>query len=427
MTTTPPVDRLISRGFPRAKEARGRNPAFDPSPSVIAAVNAQIRRVGPGLYGVACSGGADSLALADATIRAAGAANVLVLTIDHGLTPASAAASEAVATWARGRGVVAVVRRVEVERRGSLEAAARAARYAALETLAEQLGLVCVLVGHTARDQAETVVLRLLRGTGPAGLAGIPVQRGRFLRPFLSIERDAIDAYVRTHALPVWEDPMNDDRRHARVRVRQEILPVLRHENPQLDTALVRLARSAAEWLEVIDALARPFARFPIDRAALAAQPAAVRKRALSLALEVAGLDYDAVHLEHLDRMITAPERGQISIDVRGGSIVRSYGTLSIAPGHASTPSQELVTLEERYDLRVWRAGDRMKPARLKGRSRKLSDLYIDAKVPRSARTTARVLVRRSDATIVWAEHLGAAVGESFGDLPIPAQSGGKF
>jgi tRNA(Ile)-lysidine synthase len=394
---------------------------------LIAAVNAQIGRVGPGLYGVACSGGADSLALADAAIHAAGAAHVVVLSIDHGLTPAGAAASAAVAAWARERGAAAVVRRVDVVRRGSLEAAARTARYAALEALADELGLACVLVGHTARDQAETVVLRLLRGTGPAGLAAIAVQRGRFVRPFLALDREAIDAYVRARALPVWSDPMNDDRRLARVRVRRDILPALRRENPQLDAALVRLAGSAAEWLEVIDGLARPFARFPIDGPALAVQPAAIRKRAVSLALEAAGLDYDAVHLERIDRMVMARERGQISIDVRGGAIVRSYGTLSVARRDEPTPRPPLDAPHDDYELRTWRAGDRMRPARLKGRSRKLSDLYIDAKVPRDARVAARVLVRRSDATIVWAEHLGAAFDEPGFCAPRPARSGGKF
>jgi tRNA(Ile)-lysidine synthase len=403
MTTTPPVDLLT------------------------AAVNAQIRRVGAGLYGVACSGGADSIALADAAIRAAGAAHVVVLSIDHGLDPASAATSEAVAAWARQRGAAAVVRRVALARRSSIEAAARAARYAALDALADELGLACVLVGHTARDQAETVVLRLLRGTGPAGLAAIPVQRGRFVRPFLQIERAVIDAHVAAHALPVWCDPMNDDRRIARVRVRHEILPALRRENPQLDAALVRLARSAAEWLAVIDGLARPFARFPIQAVALAAQLPAVRKRALSIALEIAGLDYDAVHLEQLDRAVLAPAQGQISIDVRGGSIVRTYGVLSVrAPVAPGSPSAlPLDVPHDEYELRTWRAGDRMRPARLKGRSRKLSDLYIDAKVPRDRRSLARVLVRRHDAKIVWAEYIGSASGESwFGEPPIASWIG---
>jgi tRNA(Ile)-lysidine synthase len=224
----------------------------------------------------------------------------------------------------------------------------------------------------------------------------------------------------------VWDDPMNEDLQIARVRVRREILPALRRENPQLDAALVRLATSATEWLEVIDALARPFARFPIATAALAAQPAAIRKRAVSLALEAAGLDYDAAHLDQLDRVITAPAHGQVSIDVRGGAVIRSYGVLSIASTDVATPPQ-LVAPHDGFELRVWRAGDRMRPARLKGRSRKLSDLYIDAKVPRAARRTARVLVRVNDATIVWAEHVGAAFGEPRFFESIPTRSAGKF
>ncbi|HEX3763894.1 MAG TPA: tRNA lysidine(34) synthetase TilS [Kofleriaceae bacterium] len=396
---------------------------------VIAAVNAQIGRVGPGLYGVACSGGADSMALADAAIRAAGAAHVVVLVIDHGLVPGAAEVAQGVAAWARGQGAAAVIRAVRVARRGSLEAAAREARYAALDALADELGLACILVGHTARDQAETVLLRILRGTGPAGLAAIPAQRGRFARPLLGLGRAAIDAYVAARGLPIWDDPMNDDRRLARVRVRCDILPLLRRENPQLDAALVRLAGSAAEWLEVIDGQARAFARFPIEAAALAALPAAVRKRALSLALEAAGLDYDATHLDAVDALITARDRGEIALDLPGGAVVRSYGVVSVVVGaerRGPTPLP-LEAPHAGYELRTWRPGDRMRPARLKGRSRKLSDLYIDAKVPRAARAVARVLVRSSDATIVWAEHLGLAYGESRAISPLPARSDGKF
>ena len=393
---------------------------------VTAAVNAQIGQVGPGLYGVACSGGADSIALADAAIRVAGPGHVVVLTIDHGLVPGSAEAAAAVAAWARGQGAAAVVRQVTVARGGSLEAAARRVRYAALDALADELGLACVLVGHTARDQAETVLLRLLRGTGPAGLAAIAAQRGRFARPLLGLDLAVIDGYVAARGLAVWDDPMNEDRRVARVRVRRELLPALRRENPQLDAALIRLAASAAEWLEVIDGLARPFARFPVDAAALAAQPAAVRKRAISLALEAAGLDYDAGHLEQLDRLVAAPDRGRVAIDVPGGTVVRSYGVVSVAARGEPTPPA-LEAPHAGYELRTWRPGDRMRPARLKGRSRKLSDLYIDAKVPRAARVVARVLVRTSDATIVWAEHLGPAFGEPCAVSPIPARSDGKF
>ena len=410
MTTTAPVDLLIA--------------------AVDAHLGRQIGQVGPGRFGVACSGGADSLALAHAAIRIAGPAHVVVLSIDHGLTDEAAAASRGVAAWARGLGAEAVVRRVALARRSSLEAAARAARYAALGELADEHGLVCVMLGHTARDQAETVMLRLLRGTGPAGLAAIPARRGRFVRPLLAIDRAAVDAYVHAHQLPVWSDPMNADRRLARVRVREEILPALRRENPQLDAALVRLAGSAAEWIEVIDALARPLAQFPIDCPALAGHPAAVRKRAVAIALDAAGFDYDAVHLERIDALVTAAPRGQRTVEIPGGAVVRSYYVLSVARRGSSAAARAMpaaVAVPAGCELRRWRAGDRMRPVRLKGRSRKLSDLYIDAKLPRLLRDAARVLVRTSDATIVWAEHLGYAYGEPIFEPGMPPRSDGKF
>jgi tRNA(Ile)-lysidine synthase len=387
------------------------------------------------LVGVACSGGADSMALADAAIEVAGAARVAVLTIDHGLTADSARVAGEVAAWARGRGAVAAVERVAVPRRASLEAAARDARYAALERLADRLGAARVLVGHTARDQAETVLLRILRGTGPAGLAGIPAARGRFVRPLLALERAAIEAYVAARGLPTWVDPMNDDPRLARVRVRRELLPRLGRENPQLPAALVRLARSAAEWAEVVDGLAAPHAGLPIACAELAPLPAAVRKRAVALALDRAGVDYDAAHLDAIDRLITRPPRGTARLDLPSARLVRTYDQLALEPpasaaiDHAA-PSPQLPPLAPPpgpYLLRAWQRGDRMKPARLKGRSRKLSDLYIDAKVPRAARASARVLVRTTTGAIVWAEHVGLAHDEPAHLAPVPARSDRSF
>lgn len=383
-------------------------------------VESAIRQIGQGVYGVACSGGADSLALADAAIDVAGAANVVVLTIDHGLAPGSADVAAGVAAWARSRGAAAVVERVEVPRRASLEAAARDARHAALARLAEQLGLVAVLFGHTARDQAETVLMRILRGTGPAGLVAMRARE----RPLLALDRAEIEAYVAARGLPVWNDPMNADPRFTRVRVRTQILPLLRAENPQLDAALVRLAASTAEWLDVIDAIARPHATLPIELAALRAQPPAIRKRAVALALEAARIEHDAAHLEAIDRVVMQPARGEVSLDLPGARIVRTYDRLDLARPHAHV---ELVPPTGPYELRVWRPGDRMRPARLKGRSRKLSDLYVDAKIPRAQRATARVLVRTTDAVIVWAEHLGPAFDEPASVVPKAVQMGGSF
>lgn len=386
---------------------------------LTAAVTAARDRVGLGLYGVACSGGADSLALAHALISVAGASRVVVVTIDHGLNPQSAEVAAAVGQWAIGQGAASMVRRVVVEDRASLEAAARTARYAALDVIAADLGLACVMLGHTARDQAETVLMRIIRGTGPAGLAGIPAQRGLIVRPLLALPREAIDAYVAAHALPAWDDPMNADPQLTRVRFRQTVLPALRHENPQLDAALLRLASSAGEWLAVIDAGAARFARFPIACDNLAAQPAAIRKRAVSLALEAAEVDYDAVHLDRIDALVTRRAQGELVLDLPGARITRRYDTLDLgAPDHAT--ATDLVRPDGPYELRVWVPGDRMRPVRLKGRSRKLSDLYIDAKVPRDLRTRARVLVCTTDGSIVWAEHLGLAFAAAENLRPTP-------
>jgi tRNA(Ile)-lysidine synthase len=388
----------------------------DPVRTLRTVVDAAIGELAGKPIGVACSGGADSMALADAAI--ANGAQIVVVTVDHQLSPGSSSVAAAVAAWARGRGAVADVRVVDVVRRASLEAAAREARYAALEAAIETHGLRAMLLAHTARDQAETVLLRIVRGTGPAGLAGMAVRRGAFVRPLLALRRSEIDAYVVARELPTWSDPMNADLAYARVRMREQLLPALRAENPAIDDALVRLASSAREWLDAIDALAAPWAAFPIACSALASQPAAIRKRALSRALDGAGIAYDAVHLDQLDALICAGPRGEVAVDVPGGRVIRSYDTLApvaeVAPARLAAPPG--------CALRRWQPGDRM---RLGPHTRKLSDLYGDLKVPRHLREHARVLVRASDDVIVWAEHLGVAFGEPQDLLPI--RTGGSF
>lgn len=375
------------------------------------AVQAMLDRVAhDARIGVACSGGVDSVALAHAAIEVAGADRVWVVTIDHGLHTSSSRIARAVVDWANSLGVRGVVRSVEVAERASLEAAARDARFAAFEGLVRELGLAALWLGHTARDQAETVLMRILRGTGPAGLAGIPRVRGPFVRPFLHLPRAATEAYVAAHSLPTWDDPMNADHAIQRVRIRDEILPRLRAENPALDQALLRLAATAREWLDVIDAAAARLGRLPIECSVLAAQPAAVRKRALAIALEHQGIGFDAAHLEQLDALVTAPCRGEVAIDVPGARLVRRYDQLGLDLAASSSGCDWLAP--PGHVLRRWQPGDRMRPKRLKGRSRKLSDLFMDAKVPRHLRRLAHVLVRSSDGAIVWAEHIGVAFDE---------------
>lgn len=384
---------------------------------MLAAVTAALGPLSAdGRIGVALSGGLDSLVLADAAQCALGRAAVLALHVDHGLSPGSAQVAHEVGQWAAGRQLAYRSVRVEVPRRGSLEEAARVARYHALETLATEESLRAVATAHTARDQAETVLLRILRGTGVAGLAAIAARRGCWVRPLLALSRQAIEDYARQRGLVAWEDPMNADRRFARVRVRHELLPALARENPALERALGRLAEQAAEWTAALDELAGPLAERLSVSALVSAGPA-VRKRALALALAARGVPFDAVHLRAIEALLTRAAGGTACVSVPGAEVFREYDVLRIerraavsAVAYVDVPEAgvpEALRDPDRFEIRSPRAGDRMRPARLRGRSRKLSDLFVDAKVPRRQRATARVVCRRSDGEIVWVEHVG--------------------
>jgi tRNA(Ile)-lysidine synthase len=183
-----------------------------------------------GLVLVACSGGADSMALAAAAVFVA--PRVGVVTVDHGLQEGSAERAQAVAKWADSIGAApAEVLTVTVGKAGGPEAAAREARYEALADAARRLDASCVLLGHTEDDQAETVLLALARGSGPRGIAAMPARFERhgvfFVRPMLEISRATCRAACEAQALNVWDDPHNVDSSYARARVRASVMPAL--------------------------------------------------------------------------------------------------------------------------------------------------------------------------------------------------------
>jgi tRNA(Ile)-lysidine synthase len=174
---------------------------------------------------VACSGGADSLALL--VLATAAGFDVVAVHVDHGLRPDSSLDGAVVGAAAARLGVALRTTTVVVPDRGSQEATARDARYAALEAARAELGAEAVLVGHTRDDQAETVLLQLLRGTGTAGLAGMPAVRGTIVRPLLDLDRaDTVELCARAGLAPVV-DPTNGDERFRRNWVRRTLLPVL--------------------------------------------------------------------------------------------------------------------------------------------------------------------------------------------------------
>ncbi|MGY2700675.1 tRNA lysidine(34) synthetase TilS [Nocardioides sp. HB32] len=298
----------------------------------VAAVRRSVRRslsgVDPGrTVVVACSGGADSLALLAATVfegRRAGW-HVVGATVDHGLQEGSAAhAAHVVDQMAVLGADETVAATVQVDAPGlGPEAAARRARFAVLEELAERLDAAAVLLGHTRDDQAETVLLGLARGSGGRSLAGMRRSFDRFVRPLLDLSRDDTVTACQVEGIEYWLDPHNEDPAYARVRVRRTVLPVLEEQlGPGVAAALARTADQLRADMDLLDDVAEAayaeLADLPVD--GLLAQPAPVRRRVLRLAALAAGSPASELFHEHvlgLDALLT-DWHGQKWVDLPG-------------------------------------------------------------------------------------------------------------
>jgi tRNA(Ile)-lysidine synthase len=319
---------------------------------------------------VACSGGADSVALLHLlfTMRDELGLRVGVAHLHHGLRGAEADADAAyVAELAERLGLPLVGERADVpararERGQSLEAAAREARYEFLERAAEAGGWERVALGHTGSDRVESVLLNLLRGSGLHGLRGMPAARGRFIRPLLTAWRAETEAYCAHWDLHPRLDRSNLDPEHAtRNRVRLELLPLLRAQyNPAADEALLRLAEAVEEELEwtepQVAALAEGALRatspppcppplageggkegsVAIHLAALAGAPAGLRYRLLREAwTRVTGESWDlsAADYRALDHLARGARTGSEIALPRDIVAQKGYNDIRLVPG----------------------------------------------------------------------------------------------
>ncbi|WAL66102.1 tRNA lysidine(34) synthetase TilS [Amycolatopsis cynarae] len=287
----------------------------------------------PADFSVAVSGGADSLALAEAAAHYAHRAGVRVraLVVDHGLQEGSAEVAENAAKTARELGVAeAEVLRVSVFGPGGLEAAARRARYEALSEHGGEL----VLLGHTRDDQAETVLLGLGRGSGPRSVAGMRPLDPPWGRPLLELPRAVTREACDVLGIQPWEDPHNSDSRFTRVRLRNEVLPLLEDVlSGGVAAALARTARQLREDLETLDLLAEQLRGEgeTLDAKALTPVPAALRRRVLRRWLLDGGArDLSDAHLRSIDALV-GRWRGQGGVWLPGGLVVeRTHGRLAM-------------------------------------------------------------------------------------------------
>ncbi|WP_121253108.1 tRNA lysidine(34) synthetase TilS [Nocardioides ferulae] len=308
----------------------------------VAAVRIGVRRwlvaggPGPGrAVVVACSGGADSLALLAATVFEGHKVGLRVVgaTVDHGLQEGSAEqAARVVAQMAELGADETLSARVSVDAGGlGPEAAARRARYAVLEQVSAHVGGEAgpapVLLGHTRDDQAETVLLGLARGSGGRSLAGMRRAFDCFARPLLDVSRDDTVTACQVQGIEFWDDPHNDDHGFARVRARRRVLPVLEEElGPGVAATLARTADQLRADMDLLDDLAdTAYAELvaadgSLPVAGLGAQPDALRRRVLRLAALAArspASELFHTHVLALDALVT-DWRGQKWVDLPG-------------------------------------------------------------------------------------------------------------
>jgi tRNA(Ile)-lysidine synthetase-like protein len=338
----------------------------------------------PGRILVACSGGPDSTFLL-LKLHESGR-EIVAAHYDHALREGSEQVAVQVAEMCQRLGVPLVSeRRIQPLPKGSLQAAARTLRYDFLERARLRAAADWIATAHTADDMVEGSVLHLLRGCGLAGLRGIPARRGVYVRPMLNVWRRDVMAFVAERGIPTHEDPANRDVRFARVRARLLIIPALERDRPGITRRFHAAALAAARLQDAAENKPTPVEQLKRLYAAAGGSRPGLTRRQIEAMLSLAG-----------------PGRGGRGVDLPGGLRFRIVGgqmqVVRTRPAQAIEPRLDVrpcpgcedsraAHLRDGLHLRVgFRSpGLRMRPLGGRG-SRKLQDLFVDARVPREDR-----------------------------------------
>ena len=413
---------------------------------------------------VAISGGPDSVALLSvlATLAPSKRLTLSALHLNYGLRgDESDEDARFVTHLCAEMEIPLICERVDVSRASgtgtglSLQARARDARYAALRRAAAALGASKIALGHTADDQAETLLMRMLRGSGAAGLAGIrPLRDAVYVRPLLDVSRAEILAYLDAKGLPFRTDSSNAKPVYLRNRIRHELLPLLKRYNPAVVSALTRQADIlrdedacldgwAAGWIarHVLAAEDRSLA---VPRSALLEQPVALQRRIIRRVMQRVTGGPHGPAFGAADAVLQKVVRGRSgsSLAVRGARVLRDYQHVRFVPArHASRrqgdrswgravsvrvtipstvvwpPTGQSLRLRfagaeeeqrpagrdvarfdadrftHRLEVRSWQAGDVFHPHGMAGRRKKLQDYFSDSKLSRGRRAEVPLLV----------------------------------
>lgn len=398
----------------------------------------------PGPALVAVSGGADSLALLDLLAGAAPAHGLAlhVAHADHGIHPDSARVAEQVRVLAARYLLPVHVTRLALGSAAS-ETTARTARYGWLDRLAAELAADLIFTAHHQDDQVETILMRVLKGSGPAGLAGIAPRRGRLVRPLLPFRREELAAYVQAVGLEPWQDPANADVRQERSWIRGELLPLLRSRLPGVERRILGLGRQAAAqraaWDLVLERLPDLDLEHSCDGVSVAASPlhgydSSARAALLGALGRRVGCVMGPARASRVEQLLRGGRSGAVAELGNGCAAELSFDRLRLfrSPAHPlpwepaviAEDAGELVAggwriswrrepaperLErnpaaswftpDSYSVRPWRPGDRIRPLGASGR-RLVVRCMQEARIARSRRAGWPVI--EAAGTLVW-------------------------
>jgi tRNA(Ile)-lysidine synthase len=412
---------------------------------------------------VAVSGGGDSMSLLRLLCSLAADLDITphIAHVDHRLRTASSSDAAFVAEHARALALPCSVEMIDVPAArhaadGGLEAVARRLRYAALRSIAARVGAECIATGHSADDQAETVLMHLLRGAGIDGLSGMRPRNGDIARPLLSVSRAEIDSYISAHGIVTRLDESNRDTRLRRNAVRHVLIPALEQFNPRAKEALLRSATTLArdaDWVaehadRTLAALSQSYrgGALILDRPAFAALPIGLRMHVWRHAVQKCAGSTDGLTLLHMDaldsllighasgrqiqlpralcceasgdrlrlgpRMATSPPQ-DATLDVPGSVVFGAWAIRAARPmelgdvGDAGADRRRNVfqitvgaaEVGNRLIVRSARPGDRITISGMAGR-KKIQDIFVDKKVPRTIR--AHIPVIAGEKGILW-------------------------
>lgn len=373
----------------------------------------------------ALSGGGDSMALLTCLLALAEERDLTVLAAhyDHQLRgEASQADAAFVADWCRrnqvpltmGRGEVAA----QAARQGTgLEETARAMRYAFLEETARAVGAAAIATAHTADDNAETVLMHLIRGTGLKGLGGITPVSGNVIRPMLTITRQEVEDFLQEWCVDHIEDSSNKSDAFLRNRIRHHVMPLLRQENPKIGENLSQMALRLRQEEDYLSQAAE-FDTLPTVPELKQLHPA-IRSRMIGTFLKSAGVkEPEDAHIAQVEALLHSPRPSAGAAFPGGVTITRNYEKMEVlrekaalpetvltVPGKTElpgwevlcTPAQEIINTADTFTvnpegallLRSRRSGDTL---RLPGGSKSLKKLFIDRKIPAAQRDSLPVL-----------------------------------